>query len=359
MKAPLSGAHAAARSNNAPNITKPGGNQTPLVSPEAEAVPTSALIRLVEARWFRTLVIVVIVINAIVLGLLTSQTVRAAGGGLVGRGLVIVDMAALSFFIGEIGIKLVAYRQRFFRDPWNWFDLVVVIIALVPASDSLKVLRALRVLRVLRLVAAIPAMRLVVSGLFRALPGMGSAALLLLLIHYVFAVIGVQLYGGTVYGGYGDTGYDYFADLGRALYTLFQIMTLESWSHGIVRPIMDVHPNSWIFFVLFVVISAFAALNLFIGILVNAMDSAKDEQESHMSAEEVADPAQRAILDELRLIRAEVRDLRAQLDERQDQAPAARKAPSRTGNETENTGKAVKAGNAAKSRKTAKKNSSA
>ena len=192
----------------------------------------------------------------------------------------------------------------------------MVIIALLPASDSLKVLRALRVLRVLRLVAAIPAMRLVVSGLFRALPGMGSAALLLLLIHYVFAVIGVQLYGGTVYGGYGENGYDYFADLGRALYTLFQIMTLESWSHGIVRPIMDVHPNSWIFFVLFVVISAFAALNLFIGILVNAMDSAKDEAESHMTAEEVADPAQLAILEELHAIRAELAELRA---EKQDQ----------------------------------------
>ena len=329
MKAPLSGAHAAARSNNAPHVAKPSGNQTPPARPEAEALPTSALIRLVEARWFRTLVIVVIVVNAIVLGLLTSQTVREAGNGLVGRGLVILDIAALSFFIGEIGLKLVAYRQRFFRDPWNWFDLAVVIIALLPASDSLKVLRALRVLRVLRLVAAIPAMRLVVSGLFRALPGMGSAALLLLLIHYVFAVIGVQLYGGTLYGGYGDNGYDYFADLGRALYTLFQIMTLESWSHGIVRPIMDVHPNSWIFFVLFVVISAFAALNLFIGILVNAMDSAKDEQESQLSAEEVADPAQLAMLDELREIRAEVKELRTQLEEKPAAAPAARKAPAK------------------------------
>jgi voltage-gated sodium channel len=327
VKAPLSGAHAAARSNNAPRVAKPSGNQT--TPANTEPAPTSALIRLVEARWFRTLVIVVIVVNAIVLGLLTSQTVRDAGNGMVGRVLVILDIAALSFFIGEIGLKLLAYRQRFFRDPWNWFDLAVVIIALLPASDSLKVLRALRVLRVLRLVAAIPAMRLVVSGLFRALPGMGSAALLLLLIHYVFAVIGVQLYGGTVYGGYGDNGYDYFADLGRALYTLFQIMTLESWSHGIVRPIMDVHPNSWIFFVLFVVISAFAALNLFIGILVNAMDSAKDEQESHMSAEEVADPAQLAMLDELREIRAEVKELRAQLQEGPKAVPVARKAPNR------------------------------
>ena len=355
MKAPLSGAHAAARSNNAPHVAKPSGNQAAPAS--IEPAPTSALIRLVEARWFRTLVIVVIVVNAIVLGLLTSQTVREAGNGLVGRGLVILDIAALSFFIGEIGLKLLAYRQRFFRDPWNWFDLAVVIIALLPASDSLKVLRALRVLRVLRLVAAIPAMRLVVSGLFRALPGMGSAALLLLLIHYVFAVIGVQLYGGTVYGGYGDSGYDYFADLGRALYTLFQIMTLESWSHGIVRPIMDVHPNSWIFFVLFVVISAFAALNLFIGILVNAMDSAKDEQESHMSAEEVADPAQLAMLDELREIRAEVKELRAQLEEGPKAVPVARKVPTEKSTAKKGTAKKSTAKSAKSSAKATQKDS--
>ena len=356
MKAPLSGAHAAARSNNAPHVAKPSGN--PAAPASAEPAPTSALIRLVEARWFRTLVIVVIVVNAIVLGLLTSQTVREAGNGMVGRGLVILDIAALSFFIGEIGLKLLAHRQRFFRDPWNWFDLAVVIIALLPASDSLKVLRALRVLRVLRLVAAIPAMRLVVSGLFRALPGMGSAALLLLLIHYVFAVIGVQLYGGTLYGGYGENGYDYFADLGRALYTLFQIMTLESWSHGIVRPIMDVHPNSWIFFVLFVVISAFAALNLFIGILVNAMDSAKDEQESHMSAEEVADPAQLAMLDELREIRAEVKELRAQLEEGPKAVPVARKASARKAPAKKSAAKTATK-SAKSSAKTAKKDSDA
>ena len=273
-------------------------------------MPETRLTRLVEARWFRGLVIAMIIANAIILGLLTSKNIRAAGDGMVGQVLLILDTIALAFFVGEITLKAAAYRLRFFRDPWNWFDLVVVAVAFVPATDSLKVLRALRVLRVLRLVAAIPAMRLVVSGLFRALPGMGSAALLLLLIHYVFAVIGVQLYSGAQYGGYGTDGYDYFGDLGRAFYTLFQIMTLESWSHGIVRPIMEVHPSSWVYFTLFVVISAFAALNLFIGILVNAMDSAKDEQESQMSAEEVADPAQLAILEELHAIRSELAELK-------------------------------------------------
>ena len=308
MKSPVTGAHAAARANNAPHVSTAKRDKTPPPPPD---LPSNRLTRLVEAPWFRTMVIAVIIANAVILGLLTSKNVRAMGGGSVGQLLLLLDTIALAFFVCEIALKAAAYRLRFFRDPWNWFDLAVVAVAFVPATDSLKVLRALRVLRVLRLVAAIPAMRLVVSGLFRALPGMGSAALLLILIHYVFAVIGVQLYSGTLYGGYGE-GYDYFGDLGRAFYTLFQIMTLESWSHGIVRPIMEVHPSSWVYFTLFVVISAFAALNLFIGILVNAMDSAKDEAESHMTAEEVADPAQLAILEELHAIRAELAELRAE-----------------------------------------------
>ena len=312
MKSPVTGAHAAARANNAPHVSTAKRDKAPSPPPDQ---PSNRLTRLVEAQWFRTMVIAVIIANAVILGLLTSKNARAMGGGSVGEILLLLDTLALAFFVCEIALKAAAYRLRFFRDPWNWFDLAVVAVAFVPATDSLKVLRALRVLRVLRLVAAIPAMRLVVSGLFRALPGMGSAALLLILIHYVFAVIGVQLYSGTLYGGYGE-GYDYFGDLGRAFYTLFQIMTLESWSHGIVRPIMEVHPSSWVYFTLFVVISAFAALNLFIGILVNAMDSAKDEAESHMTAEEVADPAQLAILEELHAIRAELAALRA---DKQDQ----------------------------------------
>ena len=312
MKSPVTGAHAAARANNAPHVSTAKRDKAPPPPPDQ---PSNRLTRLVEAQWFRTMVIAVIIANAVILGLLTSKNVRAMGGDSVGQILLLLDTLALAFFVCEIALKAAAYRLRFFRDPWNWFDLAVVAVAFVPATDSLKVLRALRVLRVLRLVAAIPAMRLVVSGLFRALPGMGSAALLLILIHYVFAVIGVQLYSGTLYGGYGE-GYDYFGDLGRAFYTLFQIMTLESWSHGIVRPIMEVHPSSWVYFTLFVVISAFAALNLFIGILVNAMDSAKDEAESHMTAEEVADPAQLAILEELHAIRSELAELRA---EKQDQ----------------------------------------
>uniref|UniRef100_UPI003511CB22 ion transporter n=1 Tax=Pararhodobacter marinus TaxID=2184063 RepID=UPI003511CB22 len=262
-------------------------------------------------------IIVVILINAVVLGMETSAPLMAKFGPLI----VAIDTACLAIFVVELLAKMYVQRLAFFRNGWNLFDFVIVGISLVPGGHTLSVLRALRVLRLLRVISVAPALRRVVEGFVRAIPGMGSVIVLMGMIFYISAVLATQLFG---------PGFpEWFGDLGASTYSLFQIMTLESWSHGIVRPIMDVHPNSWIFFVLFVVISAFAALNLFIGILVNAMDSAKDEQESHLSAEEVADPAQLAMLDELREIRAEVKELRTQLEVRPAAAPAARKAPTK------------------------------
>lgn len=265
----------------------------------------------IATRWFQTFITAAIVLNAVTLGLDTIKAVTTAADGNVGRIIGWLDTIFLSVFIVEILLRLFVQRLQYFRDGWNWFDVLVVGIAVMPTTDGLSALRTLRIMRALRLLSMIPSMRSVVSGLVHALPGMFSAMILLALIHYVFAVIGVHMFGGTVYGGYGD-GYDYFRDLGRATYTLFQIMTLESWSHGIVRPIMDVHPGpaTTIYFVTYVILSAFAALNLFIGIIVNAMDTLKHEEEMGQSAEEMADPAQQAILAELKALREEIAALR-------------------------------------------------
>ena len=143
-------------------------------------------------------------------------------------------------------------------------------------------------------------MRLVISGLLKAIPGMMSSVALLFIVMYVFAVIGVRLYGGTCYAGYLDSCEFYFGNLGEAFYTLFQIMTLESWSHGIVRPIADVYPSARGFFALYVVVSAFAALNLFIGVVVNAMDSAQQADREEQSDE----PSLKEVQAELREIKA-------------------------------------------------------
>ncbi len=267
--------------------------------------------RLITTNWFQSFITIIIVLNALTLGLDTIKVVTGYAGGLAGRVIGWLDMIFLAIFIVEILLRFFVQRLGYFRDGWNWFDVLVVGVAILPTTDGLSALRTLRIMRALRLLSMIPSMRAVVSGLVQALPGMFSAMILLALIHYVFAVIGVHMFGGYIYSGYGD-GYDYFRDLGRATYTLFQIMTLESWSHGIVRPIMDVHsgPGTTIYFVSYVILSAFAALNLFIGIIVNAMDTLKHEEEMSQTAEEVADPAQQAILAELRALREEVAALR-------------------------------------------------
>jgi voltage-gated sodium channel len=200
-----------------------------------------------------------ILINAVILGMETSSTLMAQWGDW----LHIADKAILAIFVVEIALRLMVHRLRYFRDPWNVFDFAVVAIALLPASGPLAVLRALRVLRVLRLITLVPSMKRVVGGLLAALPGLGSVTAIIILIFYVSAVIATKLFGGAFP--------QWFGTLGESAFTLFQVMTLESWAMGIVRPVMEVFPNAWIFFLIFILASTFTLLNLFIAVIVNAI----------------------------------------------------------------------------------------
>ena len=208
----------------------------------------------------------VIIFNAVVLGLETSKPVMAAFGPVI----VMLDKLCLAIFVAEIVAKLIAYRGRFFRDGWNVFDFLVVGIALIPASGALSVLRALRILRVMRLISVAPQLRRVVEGFVNALPGMGSVFLLMGMMFYIGAVIATKLFA--------DSFPEWFGTLGRSLYSLFQIMTLESWSMGIVRPVMEVYPYAWAFFVPFIMVTTFAVVNLLVGLIVNSMQDAHAEE---------------------------------------------------------------------------------
>ncbi|MEP5153152.1 ion transporter [Planktotalea sp.] len=212
-------------------------------------------------------IIGVILVNAVVLGLETSSSVMAKMGGLIS----LLDKACLAIFVAEIAAKLVARGARFFRDGWNLFDFVIVGIALVPAADAFSVLRALRILRVLRVVSAAPRLRRVVEGFITALPGMGSVFLLMSIIFYIGAVIATKIFG--------DAFPEWFGSLGQSGYTLFQIMTLESWSMGVVRPVMEVYPYAWAFFVPFILVTTFAVVNLLVGLIVNSMQDAHQEED--------------------------------------------------------------------------------
>lgn len=243
-------------------------------------------------------ILTLIVANAILLGLETSPSVMARAGDLLHT----LDRAMLAVFVVELALRLFAHRQAFFRDPWSVFDFVVVAIALIPASGPFAVLRALRVLRVLRVLTIVPSMRRVVGALLSAIPGLSSIALVLLLVFYVFAVIATNLFGPAFP--------EWFGHLGRSFYTLFQVMTLESWSMGISRPVMEQIPYAWVFFITFILFATFTMLNLFIAIIVNAMQSFTESE--HQSTVDTVEQVGKSIEHE---IHAEVRSLRQELSE--------------------------------------------
>ncbi|MFP4360698.1 MAG: ion transporter [Alphaproteobacteria bacterium] len=260
--------------------------------PQQPASARARLAAFVERPAFERFIIAVIVLNGITLGLEAVPPAMERFGPL----LLTIDKIALAIFVAELTLKIAAYGWGFFRRAWNWFDFVIVGIALLPASNGLAVLRAFRILRVLRLVSILPTMRRVVAALVAAIPGMSSVVALMSLVFYVFAVMATKLFGATFP--------DWFGHLGASLYSLFQIMTLESWSMGIVRPVMEVHPWAWAFFVPFILLTTFAVLNLFIAIIVNAM------QESHEVDEVKHDVDHAEVMAELKTLREEVRALR-------------------------------------------------
>lgn len=254
----------------------------------------------VERTSFQQVVMAVIVFNAITLGLETSATLMTSHGHL----LHLIDRVVVGIFVVELTLRLYAYGLRFFRDPWNVFDFVIVAIALLPVSGEFAVLRALRILRALRLISVVPSMRRVVGGLIAALPGMGSIAALLTLILYVSAVIGTKLYG--------TVSPDYFGDLPTTLFTLFQTMTGEAWP-DVARDVMSKSPMAWIYFVVYILVSSFMVLNLFIAVVVSAMEGQVAEEVREAEAEQAADDllTDQQILFELRELRAELAALRA------------------------------------------------
>ncbi|MGB7990806.1 MAG: ion transporter [Candidatus Methylophosphatis roskildensis] len=247
--------------------------------------------------------IALIVVNAIILGMATSPTLMARWGGLLRA----LDSAILAVFVVEIALRIAAHRLAFFRDPWSVFDFLVVGIALLPATGPFAVLRALRVLRVLRLLTMVPSMRRVVAGLLAAIPGLASVITIIAIIFYVAAVIATQLFG--------ERFPDWFGTLGESAYTLFQVMTLESWSMGIARPVIETYPYAWIFFVLFIMVSTFTMLNLFIAIIVNAMQSYQEAEAKHTEAVVTAriDADTRELQAEIAALRAEIGLLRRDL----------------------------------------------
>lgn len=230
-------------------------------------------------------ILVIILINAIILGMETSSSLTMQYGGLLQT----LDNICLMIFVVELILKLFAKGFSFFRDPWNLFDFFIVGISLVPASDGLSVLRALRILRVLRALAFAPRLRRTIEGFIAALPGMSSVIILMIIIFYIGSVISTKLFASEFP--------EWFGSIGASGYTLFQVMTLESWSMGIVRPVMEVYPYAWAFFIPFILITAFAVVNVLVGLIVNSMHEAHSEEET-----EATDAYRDDVLNQLKAI---------------------------------------------------------
>lgn len=256
---------------------------------------------IVESAQFINFIAVLIVINAILLGLETYPTVAIFYGTYIK----LFDFLILAIFLIEIAMKLYIYRGSFFRDGWNIFDFVIVVGSLIPAGGSMTVLRTLRIFRVLRLMSIIPSMRRVLTALFHAIPGMTSILGIMFIIFYVAAVVATQ-----VFGGHADPQMqDYFGTMGNSMYTLFQVMTLEGWP-DIAKPTIALFPWAWVYFVLFIVITSFAILNLFVGIIVDAMDIIHDFENEDKGVKELVQNEVGAVHQEIDQLRGDLTEIK-------------------------------------------------
>lgn len=241
---------------------------------------------------FERFITVLILVNAVTLGLETSSSLLARFGDWLHA----LDNLVLGVFVAELAARFFVHRGRFFKDPWRVFDLVVVGLAALPANGAFAVLRALRVLRVLRLVSLVPSMRRVIGALLKAIPGMSSIVGLMGIVLYVSAVMATKLFGAI------ET--EHFGNLGRSLFTLFQIMTVEGWP-DIARGVMAHSGYAWIFFVVYLLVATFMVLNLFIAVVVNAMQMQVDEDHK-----QEADTQAQLVLEEIRALRREIEAMR-------------------------------------------------
>jgi voltage-gated sodium channel len=261
-----------------------------------------------ESAIFRNLITSLIVVNAIILGWLTYLRQGSELHGALNA----IDHAITWIFVVEILLKLAVYRFGFFRSGWNWFDFIVVGVSLIPGAEAFSALRALRVLRVLRLLHIVPMMKQITEALFKALPGMGAILAVLALVTYVASVMATMMYGAST----NEEVQALFGDLQSSAFTLFQVMTMDGWRNEVVQKVIDDgHPYAWVFFLTFIFLASFAVLNLFIALIVEALQAGQEAaQEAQIEAlEEEAEEAHEEREEMMRLMRemhAELKDMR-------------------------------------------------
>lgn len=249
------------------------------------------LLKLRDNRAFEMLVIAVIIISALEIGAKTYELPAFAIDVTL-----VLDWFITLFFLFEITVRFWAEpdKKRFFHSGWNVFDTLVVLVSLIPIQDTEMALlaRLVRVFRVLRMVSIIPELRILINSLIKALPQLGYVMLLLFIIFYIYAAVGSFLFS--------PINPELWGNIAISMLTLFRIMTFEDWT-DIQYETMDVYPMSWMYYMSFIFFTAFAFLNMVIGIVVNVME----EEHAKVRAEENGkEPTMKELQDEIRELKA-------------------------------------------------------
>jgi voltage-gated sodium channel len=266
--------------------------------------------RIAESARFQGFIFAVILVNAIALGLQTWGGIEDDTGSL----LHIINDVCVGIFVVELTIRITAYGNRpqdFFRDGWNVFDFIVITAAFIPGvRESTTLLRLARLLRVVRIVTVLPEFRIIVRGMARSLPPIGSLALLGLLMMYVFGMVGWILFHE------GDP--ENWGNLGDAMLTLFVMMTLENWP-AYLETAQEIHPWSWIFFVVYILLASFLLFNVLIAVVLTSMEAARAEDARLARAlRRDLKEAEEIIRDEREELVEAMRSLRDAVDELED-----------------------------------------
>lgn len=256
---------------------------------------------LVDHPIVQRFIVFVLLLNAATLGLDTSPEIMAEYGELINR----INQIIPIIFVIEVGTRWIARGKRFFNESWNVFDIIIISISFLPSGSAFSALRALRILRVLHVISLVPRMRHVVAAMIKSLPQIGSIVALLIIISYISAVIVTHLYGQPYP--------ELFGSIGLSMLTLFQLMTLEGWAAEVVRPVMETHPYSVFLFIPYMLMTAFAILNLFTAVLVDSMQVLQNSYEQDKSDHETA----HVLHEELDGLRTEMHEITRELQRMQ------------------------------------------
>jgi len=279
--------------------------------PPARSKGGIRFLQIITESWtFKNFILICILINAIALGV----DAHFGESNPWHAQIEYLDEIFLGIFTAELVLEFLAQGpRRYGRDGWNIFDCIVVGISYISMAPAISALRTLRVLRVLRLVSNVPQMRRVVEALIGAMPGILATTMILAVVFYIGAIMATTLFG--------ERFPDEFGDLAKSALKLFQLTLFDDWG-ATVAMLNAVYPWAWVFILFFTVLSAFAVLNLFIGVIVDAVQETRSVEQTEaikrevdqidVSVEELSE-AQTEAQQDLRIILKELKTMRAEL----------------------------------------------